>query len=730
MQPLYIQNNDLNSLSQKYMPFKICSAAESIVKGQISGSFLIDNVWHIYPTNITARNIMLKHGNLEINKQKIELYTEHPAITYNPPSEKIVLRNVPPSIYNEDILRFLNGQPGIVVKSKVISGKIRNQQNELTEYYSGERIVYVKGSFSPALPMYADFGKHRTRVWHASQYDACKRCRHLDHNHLETDKCDAFMQEDDDAIAFRSPNYVLCNFYVNSLFVYDRHFTSVEQAYQWKKMKHIKQEAFALEITKAKTPSKAKQIANRVPQNLLEDWHFIKLDVMKQILDAKLEQCSKFRDELSKSQGKRIIEATQDTYWASGLPPYLSTTTKPEYFPGENWLGRILEDMREELIRSSQSSSTKLATNNSTAGLLQKSPCVPTHDRAPAPDLGTASEAEANLPPDTITNAFIQSTTPNPQPVAMESDVPPVHTDELPPESTADSPPEFSTNSAPESTAPPPPESTADSLSESTADSPPEFTTNSAPESTAAPPPESTADSHHESSAGSPLESAADSPPESTADSPPVEAMDKPLVHIADTQPVTTTIEPFVVTPTSTTIDSTKMILSPDQLVIPPPSVPSNINIESPTRTEKELKIIESDIELFPKLLIPVKDNHQQKRRARSILRDQDRVRSMSARPIGHDMHRIDSFFIRKRKAIDIATSPTSPDHGPADKVVRCLNATEIFNDEESTTLSRSSSKPARLDMENAQTDLDAPGHDKPDSSDVGPASVEDDAMS
>ena len=44
---------------------------------------------------------------------------------------------------------------------------------------------------------------------------------------------------------------------------------------------------------------------------------------MKQILDAKLEQCSKFRDELSKSQGKRIIEATQDTYWASGLPPYL-----------------------------------------------------------------------------------------------------------------------------------------------------------------------------------------------------------------------------------------------------------------------------------------------------------------------------------------------------------------------------------------------------------------------
>ena len=43
-----IQNIDLDSLSGKYMSFKICSAAKSIVEGQISGSFLIDNVWHIY----------------------------------------------------------------------------------------------------------------------------------------------------------------------------------------------------------------------------------------------------------------------------------------------------------------------------------------------------------------------------------------------------------------------------------------------------------------------------------------------------------------------------------------------------------------------------------------------------------------------------------------------------------------------------------------------------------
>ena len=199
-------------------------------------------------------------------------------------------------------------------------------------------------------------------------------------------------------IAFRSPNYVLCNFYVDTLSVYDqaaydRHFTSVEQAYQWKKIKYINQEPLALEITKAKTPSRAKQIANGVPQNLLKDWHMIKRDVMKKILDAKLEHCSKFRNELLKSQGKCLIEATQYMYWASGLPPYLSITIKPEHFAGENWLGRILEDMREELIRSRQSSLTTLTTNDSPAVLPQKSPSVPVHDQTPVPDLDATTEA-------------------------------------------------------------------------------------------------------------------------------------------------------------------------------------------------------------------------------------------------------------------------------------------------------------------------------------------------
>ena len=93
----------------------------------------------------------------------------------------------------------------------------------------------------------------------------------------------------------------------------------------------------------------------------------------------------------------------------------------------------------------------------------------------------------------------------------------------------------------------------------------------------------------------------------------------------------------------------------------------------SPTHTEVQLKVIERDIELFPKLLVEADETqHRERRKARSLLRDSARARSMSARPKGHDMQPIDSYFIRKHKASGIASSPTSPDHGPADKVVRC----------------------------------------------------------
>ena len=905
MQPLYIQNIDLASLSGKYMPFKICSAADSIVEGQISGSFLIDNVWHIYTKNNATRNDLLKHGMFEIDQQKVELYDVHPAISNSCPSEKIVFRNVPPSIHNNTFLQFLDDQPGVIIKSKVVSGKIRNERNELTNYYSGERIVYVKGDFSPVLPMYTDIGTHKIRVWHSAQYDACKRCRHIDHGYLETDKCNAYLH-DDDVIAFRSPNYVLCNFYEAKFFVYNSYFTSVEQAYQWRKMKHIGQEAYALEISKSKTPGRAKQIANRVPGNLLKDWHVIKCDVMRELLIAKVEQCSKFRSTLLKTEGKRLIEATNDMYWASGLPPYLSTTTKPECFPGKNWLGRILEDIRDELRQSTSSSS--MDTSDSTNTLIGEAsrsttdqPPVSTTAQPPVstnaqPPVSTTAQPPVSTPaqsPVSTTAQLPVSTTSQPpvsttaQPPVSTTAQPPVSTPAQSPVSTTAQPPvstpaqslvsttaqpPVSTTALPtvvttaqppvSTTAQPPVSTTAQSLVSTTAQlpvsttaqppvsttalptvvttaqppvlataqppvsttaqptvvttaqpsvlttaqppvsttalptvvttaqlpvlataqppvsttaqptvvttaqpsvlttaQPPVTTTDQPPVSTTelllvlttAQPPVSTTALTPMSTTGQPpvqytvlpsvptaaqsLMLAPDSPPVQSTTPPPVSTSDSPLVSTADSPIVCTTdvsSAPTLIHSTMNTIspvaiDSTETVINPE-LVIPPPFVPSNVNIESPTRTEKQLKIIENDIELIPKLLLEVNKTRQKERRkARSLLRDPNRARSSSVRS-NVDMKPIDSYFVRKRKASGIATSPTSPDHEPADKIVKCFNEGELSYDIGSPPLSRTASEPALLDMENVAAPSDVSA--MVDTSDVASAEIEDVAVS
>ena len=57
-----------------------------------------------------------------------------------------------------------------------------------------------------------------------------------------------------------------------------------------------------------------KHVANEVPYHLLKKWHSIKRDVMREILSAKFEQCPKFKEALLTSEGKRLIEATQDLF--------------------------------------------------------------------------------------------------------------------------------------------------------------------------------------------------------------------------------------------------------------------------------------------------------------------------------------------------------------------------------------------------------------------------------
>ena len=72
---------------------------------------------------------------------------------------------------------------------------------------------------------------------------------------------------------------------------------------------------------------------------------------MKDILHANSDYCKQFKNALIESGKKPLVECTSDLFWASGLSPRDTSTTHPSFFPGINNLGRVLSQVRAELIK-------------------------------------------------------------------------------------------------------------------------------------------------------------------------------------------------------------------------------------------------------------------------------------------------------------------------------------------------------------------------------------------
>ena len=106
------------------------------------------------------------------------------------------------------ILQYLENQKGITVKTSVIHSRIRDQQNKLTRFCSGDRFGYVKGQFSPVLHVNAIVESHRCQILHKSQSDARIRCCETTHRTHETEKCKAYV-DDEDVIIIKSQKFLI-----------------------------------------------------------------------------------------------------------------------------------------------------------------------------------------------------------------------------------------------------------------------------------------------------------------------------------------------------------------------------------------------------------------------------------------------------------------------------------------------------------------------------------------
>ena len=94
----------------------------------------------------------------------------------------------------------------------------------------------------------------------------CCRCETDEHRTIDRAKCETF-QDRPGSIVFKSDDDPKSNFYVckEKINVYGREWSTVEHAYQWKKMMDHGHTDLAQEIIAATTARGAKKIANHVP---------------------------------------------------------------------------------------------------------------------------------------------------------------------------------------------------------------------------------------------------------------------------------------------------------------------------------------------------------------------------------------------------------------------------------------------------------------------------------
>ena len=79
-------------------------------------------------------------------------------------------------------------------------------------------------------------------------------------------------------------------------------------------------------------------------------WEMENKQIMTDLLKAKSEQCQQFRDALIESKEKILAEATPSKLWATGLSPFITHNCSPSYWLGQNLLGAMLMDLRQELL--------------------------------------------------------------------------------------------------------------------------------------------------------------------------------------------------------------------------------------------------------------------------------------------------------------------------------------------------------------------------------------------
>ena len=147
-------------------------------------------------------------------------------------------------------------------------------------------------------------------------------------------------------LAFKGYIHPLSNRFPCKLSVYKKEFRSLEQVYFYYMAREFGKHDLGARIQDCKHAGEAKKMSKDISEDEVRwEWEKNNIEVMKNLLLVKAQQCALFRECLLKNKNKLLAEATPSKLWASGLSTYVMENCFPSFWPGKNMLGALLTDL-------------------------------------------------------------------------------------------------------------------------------------------------------------------------------------------------------------------------------------------------------------------------------------------------------------------------------------------------------------------------------------------------
>ena len=350
--PLFAKNSEVGDFAGD-KSFIICTAMNQIVNSiQAISAQKVRGLWLLYVKSETARSSLLRHGYITIHGRRIHLHNDNPFTTTKVHTERVTIRDLPLHESNDLILDYLATQPQIDISGSLFWSMARNELNQESPYMNGDRVIEVRADFHPPLPKEVTLGGYPCRIYHPTQKEICFRCQKTSHYTGEVHVCEAYLPPDQQhrIHPIRSPLNPLINYWPVKISLDDQEFKSAEHAYLWYYCTEVNEPEIAEQVFRAETAAEAKRLSRNLPYGKdFSLWNEKKLSIMKRILEAKAKCSPLFCKTLMNTRDKLIVEATNDRFYGAGLSPHLCNTTKPQCYPGENHLGRLLMELRDQL---------------------------------------------------------------------------------------------------------------------------------------------------------------------------------------------------------------------------------------------------------------------------------------------------------------------------------------------------------------------------------------------